>query len=99
MDGYKILFIKVLLPEPETPEMVTNLFKGISTLILFRLFSLHPKILILNFELRFFLFFIISSLPFKYLAVNELDFIILLKSPCATISPPFVPAFGPISII
>ena len=89
----------MLLPEPETPEIVTSLFKGISTLIFFKLFSLHPMILILNFELRFFVFFVIFSLPFKYLDVSELDFMKFLKSPCATISPPFVPALGPISIM
>ena len=89
----------MLFPEPETPEMVTSLFKGNSTVIFFRLFSLHPFIQILNFESRFFVFFSICNFPFKYLEVNESDLIMFLKLPCTTIWPPLVPAYGPISII
>ena len=50
-------------------------------------------------NLRRFLGTSICSSPFKYLAVSELAFKISSYVPCATNSPPCVPASGPISII
>ena len=89
----------MLLPDPETPEIVTSLFNGISTLKFFRLFSLHPEILILDFESRIPFDSLILIFPFKYFAVRESELRIFLKLPSATTCPPKVPALGPMSII
>ena len=44
MPGIRVWFIKDDFPEPETPVIATSLFKGISTLMLFKLLVFASEI-------------------------------------------------------
>ena len=97
--GYKIFFTKLVLPLPDTPLTTVNAFKGIFTSIFFRFCSLAPIISMWFFDTRLFLGISIFLFPFKYSDVRLSLFSSFFSVPCATISPPFEPALGPISII
>ena len=98
---YKISFISVLFPEPETPVIHTNFPKGIFTFKFLRLFSLaftisinspFPSLIVSGTSIVFF--------PLRYIPVIEFGFRIISSNvPWATISPPCTPAPGPISTI
>ena len=88
-------------PLPDTPVTQIKLPKGNFTSKLLRLFVLifwRVKILfLLNFLLCSGI--LISFFLFRYWAVKLLVFLsIFFKLPCATTSPPWIPAFTPISI-
>ena len=69
---YKTSFIKLDLPEPDTPVTQLNTPKGILTLTSFKLFSFAPIISIdLPFDFLLFLGTAILILPLKYLPVTE----------------------------
>ena len=79
--GYRIFLTKVVFPLPEIPVIQTNISKGKSTLIFFKLFSLQPVKIIL-----FIIFFLdsgtgISISPVRYFAVRDSVFTILFKFP------------------
>ena len=50
---YKMSFINVDFPLPDTPVTTINLLRGIDTFIFFRLCSLAPLIIILSFIIFF----------------------------------------------
>ena len=92
--------INVLLPLPETPVIAIKRLKGISILIPFRLFPEAPfKTNFLPWMPSLRLGISIDFLPERYKPVIDLfDFKIFFGVPEYVISPPFLPAPGPISI-
>ena len=90
----------MLLPLPETPVIATKRLKGISMLIPFRLLPDAPfktSFLFWIPSLRFGIS--IDFFPERYWPVIDLfDFKIFFGVPEYVISPPFLPAPGPISI-
>ena len=78
----------MLFPEPDTPVIVTRLYKGIFTEIFFKLFSLIP--LISTYFSNFLCLFGISTFNLfeRYLEVSELLLRKSFKIPLPTISPP-----------
>ena len=64
--GYNIFFTRVVFPLPETPVITVKLFKGNSTLILFKLFSLAPFTQILPKLFLFFTGMLITFSPANY---------------------------------
>ena len=99
--GSNVWFINDDLPEPETPVTHVKRPTGISAVILLRLFSLAFIIFIFCSDgFNLLVGMGIFLWPDKYSAVIEfLLFKILFKSPCAHISPPCLPAPGPISMM
>jgi len=98
---YKISYIKVDFPEPETPVIQVKVFRGIFTSIFFKLCSSAPIISkYLPFPFLLLSGISIFNLFDRYFPVNDLsDFRTSSTFPSKTISPPFSPAPGPISII
>ena len=95
--GYKVWFIRLDLPEPDTPVMLVNFPNGNFTVTFFKLFPVAP-IKVNNFPLPFRRLFctLILACPVKYFPVSESLFsIISLGVPLATILPPWEPARGP----
>ena len=99
--GKRVWLINEDFPEPDTPVIHVNNPIGIFTDIFWRLFS-EALIILIFFSDGFFLLdgiWILFS-PLRYLAVRDFLFLrIALISPSAHISPPCLPAPGPISII
>ena len=99
--GIRVWFINEDFPEPDTPVIHVNNPIGIFTDIFWRLFS-EALIIFIFLSDGFFLLdgiWILFS-PLRYLAVRDFLFLrIALISPSAHISPPCLPAPGPISII
>ena len=95
-------WIKVDLPDPETPVTQINLFRGKVTLIFLRFHWLALVMVIwwLGFWETKLGRDSIFNLPDKYFPVKEfLLFSMSFKEPWATISPPFFPAYRPKSTI
>ena len=94
-------FINDDLPEPDTPVIATNLFNGISIFMSFRLFVFAPEIYMEL--LLLFLSIVFKFISFSYLrycaVIDFFEDMILLRSPSATIDPPWMPAPSPRSII
>ena len=90
----------MLFPLPETPVIAIKLPNGISILIFFKLFPDAPfKISFLLFPLRLLEGIFIAFFPERYFPVIDFfDFKISFGVPENVISPPFLPAPGPISI-
>ena len=88
------------LPEPDTPVTHMSLANGISQISFLRLLPDAPfNIIFLPFPNRRFLLYLICFLLDKYCPVMDcLFFLTLSGCPKATISPPLMPAFGPISM-
>ena len=86
----RVWLIREDFPEPETPVIATSLFKGISTLILFKLLVFASEIymeLLLSFLSIFSSEMTYSFL--KYSAVTDsFEAAIFLSGPSATIDPP-----------
>ena len=99
---YNVCKISVDFPLPETPVTHVKLPRGIFKLTLSRLFPVAP---VISKNLPFFanLLFcgtLIFNLFERYFPVMlSLFWLISLKVPAATISPPLLPASGPRSII
>ena len=87
------------MPDPDTPVTQVNFPRGNFTFIFLRLFSLAPTT---STKLPFPSLVVsgtgILISPLKYLPVMEFGFFIISSTgPWATISPPWIPAAGPIS--
>ncbi|MPN43956.1 hypothetical protein SDC9_191517 [bioreactor metagenome] len=100
-------FLKIIsftsddLPLPDTPVTQVNVPSGIETSIFLRLFSFAPST-VRNFPFPFLcvLGVIIFFFPERYSPVSDLGFAAISSGvPAATISPPWMPAPGPTSII
>ncbi len=92
--------MSVDLPPPETPVTQVNVPSGISAVTFFRLLPRAPEILSIRpfCGLRRFGGTGTESSPVRYLPVSEfLSPITSAGVPCATISPPWMPAPGPTS--
>ena len=96
---YKVSFISVDLPDPDTPVIQVNTPTGISKLTLFRLLPYAELILSQLLDVFRLLGTKIFSRPLIYSPVNDFGLLLIsLGAPTATISPPCSPAPGPMSI-
>ena len=99
-DLFKISFISVLFPEPDTPVTTHMTLRGIFTSIFCRLFCLAFFIVIYPFGSRRRSGISILRLPLIYWPVVEVSCArIAAGGPATTTSPPSSPAPGPISTI
>ena len=99
--GKSVWLIRVDFPEPETPVTLTIFPRGISKSIFLRLFPEHPKSLIFPLSSICFFFLIwILFFPKTYWEVREF-FAFFRDStfPEKHTSPPWIPAFGPMSMM
>ena len=97
--GYKISLIKLLFPLPETPVIAVITPIGMLTSTFFKLFCFAPLISMKPFSiLRLFEGVSIFNFPLKYCPVMLLGSSIKFCTlPVATTSPPWTPAYGPMS--
>ncbi|VVB77402.1 Uncharacterised protein [uncultured archaeon] len=96
--GITVRFIRLLLPEPETPVMPQRTLSGSFAVTDLRLFSSASVTMIQS--IGFFLIFgtSIPISPDRYLPVRLLGFFIISSGvPSATMLPPCTPAPGPMS--
>ena len=97
--GCKVSLMRVDFPEPDTPVTTISVPKGNFTSTCFKLFPVQPH-RVINFSLlRRIEGTSIFSSPLRYRAVSVCDFNISSGVPWKTTSPPFLPAFGPMSMI
>src|SRR5690606_22358956 len=99
--GYRVVLIRVDLPEPDTPVIQVNRPKGISSVTLFRLLPVAPtrRSILSGLGAVRCWGTAITRVPERYSPVSEPGvFMICSGVPWATTWPPWTPAPGPISI-
>ena len=90
---------KVDLPLPETPVIPIIKPKGKSTVIFLRLLPVQPdRVNLVPLPVLLLTGIFICRVLLRYFEVKVSSFNILFGVPCEMISPPFLPAKGPISI-